>query len=81
MGSLSFCTQFWETLKKINTISWTPDNPLAGVKSRQDITKPTKYTSPMYTPAFSVRNAPQLQIFFIIIPNVPHKVVGGFFPL
>lgn len=47
MGSLRFHTQLWETLKKINTISWTPDNPLAGgVKSRQEITKPTKFTSP-----------------------------------
>lgn len=28
MGNLCFCTQLWETLKKINTISWAPDNPL-----------------------------------------------------
>lgn len=73
-------TQFWETSKKMNIISWIPDNPLVGVKARQFNAKPTETheprVHPVQTPVFSLTNAlHSRKQFSIIIPSVPHKVV------
>lgn len=71
-------------LKKINTISWTPDNPLAGVKSRQAVHKTYKIPEPH--PYTSLQGSLQethhsRKLFLIVIPSVPHKNRDFFFPI